>query len=64
MIPTAFRHSKFERIRPATARGIEAAYFDTKEVPDLDGDGSGKACGRGGVQFGHQFADGLLLLLV
>ena len=64
MIPTAFRHSKSERVRGPQARVIEAREEAAISIPGLDGDGVGKASRGVGLQFGHQFPDGLSLLLL
>ena len=64
MIPTAFRHSKSERVRGPQERVIAARYDAAISIPGLDGDGAGKACRRGGVQFGHERSDGLPLFFL
>jgi len=64
MIPTAFRHSKSARARRPPERVIEARYDAALSIPGLDGDGAGMASRRVGIQFGHQFPDGLSLVFL
>jgi hypothetical protein len=64
MIPTAFRHSKSERVRGPQERVIAARYDAAISIPGLDGDGARKASRRVDNQFGHQFLDGLSLVFL